>query len=85
MLAGCFAAACAGAVALAAAHCKRGVRRAAQSALCGCCALGLVNALSAFTGVAIALNYATAFIAVVLGAPGVVLLLALRPLLGQGI
>ncbi|MDO4566805.1 MAG: pro-sigmaK processing inhibitor BofA family protein [Oscillospiraceae bacterium] len=49
-------------------------------ALGGLAALAGVNALSFFTGVSIAVNYATAAAAVLLGAPGVVLLLALRAL-----
>lgn len=52
--------------------------RALGSAGCGAAALGAVNLLAAYTGVSIALNYATAFVAVVLGAPGVVGLLVLR-------
>ena len=72
----------AAAVSLAACGQRRPLRRAGLSALCGCCALGLVNVLSAHTGVAIALNYATAFVTAVLGVPGVVLLLVLRPFLG---
>ena len=43
--------------------------------------LGAVNLLAGYTGVSIALNYATAFVAVVLGAPGVVTMLLLRVLL----
>ena len=69
-------------VAFAASRQSRPLRSAGLSALCGCCALGLVNVLSAHTGVAIALNYATAFVTAVLGVPGVVLLLVLRPCLG---
>ena len=49
--------------------------------MCGVGALGAVNALAPFTGVALALNHLTAFAAVVLGAPGVLLLLLLRLLL----
>lgn len=69
-------------VAFAASRQSRPLRSAGLSALCGCCALGLVNVLSAYTGVGIALNYTTAFVTTVLGVPGVVLLLALRPFLG---
>lgn len=60
---------------------KRPFTKALGSAVCGAAALGAVNLLAAYTGVALALNYATAFVAVVLGAPGVVLLLVLRLLL----
>ena len=51
------------------------------SAVCGAASLGAVNLLAGYTGVSIALNYATAFVAVVLGAPGVVTMLLLRVLL----
>ena len=44
----------------------------------GAAALGAVNLMAGFTGVTIALNYATSFVAIVLGAPGVVLLLLMR-------
>ena len=53
-------------------------RGAIKSAGCGIAALGAVNLFAAFTGVGIALNYGTAFVAVVLGAPGVICLLLLR-------
>ena len=66
------------AVSLAACGHRHPLRRAGLSALCGCCALGLVNVLAAYTGVGIALNHATAFAAAVLGLPGVVLLMLLR-------
>jgi len=68
-------------VVLAAQKAKRPVRHALGSALCGIASLGAVNLLAGYTGVAIALNYATAFVAVVLGAPGVITLLLLRLLL----
>ena len=46
------------------------------------CIAGVAAVLSKtkhpFTGVTIALNYATSFVAIVLGAPGVVLLLLMR-------
>lgn len=60
---------------------KRPLLRALGSAACGAASLGAVNLLAGYTGVAIALNYATAFVAVVLGAPGVITLLLLRLLL----
>lgn len=68
-------------VVLAAQKAKKPVRRALGSALCGVASLGAVNLMAGYTGVAIALNYATAFVAVVLGAPSVVTLLLLRVLL----
>ncbi len=75
------AAVSAAAVAIAAAGQQHPLRRVGLSALCGASALGLVNAFSGYTGVSIALNYATAFVSTVLGLPGVVVLLAVRPLL----
>ncbi len=60
---------------------KRPVLRALGSAVCGIASLGAVNLLAGFTGVSIALNYVTSFVAVVLGAPGVIMLLLLRLLL----
>lgn len=71
----------AGSVALAAIGSKRPLRSVFLSALGGVCGLGLVNALAGYTGVGIALNYVTAFVSVVLGLPGVILLLLVRPLL----
>lgn len=62
-------------------HSKRPLSRAAQSAFGGIAALAAVDVLAGYTGVALALNYATAFVAVVLGAPGVVMLLLLRAVL----
>lgn len=53
------------------------VRSAMAGAFCGLGALGAVNLLSGWTGVSLALNAATAFVSVVLGAPGVVLMLVL--------
>lgn len=60
---------------------RRPLLRALGSAVCGVGALGAVNLLAGYTGVALALNYATAFVAVVLGAPGVIMLLLLRVML----
>ena len=68
-------------VVYAASKSKRPVRRALGSAVCGAAALGAVNLMAGYTGISIALNYATAFVAVVLGAPGVVTLLLLRAML----
>lgn len=60
---------------------ERPFLRALASAGCGVAALGAVDLLAAYTGVSIAVNYATAFVAVVLGAPGVVCMLVLRLLM----
>ncbi len=78
-----YAAAAAGtlAVAIAAACQRHPLRKVGFSALCGAAALGLVNVLGEYTGVTIALNYATAFVTVTFGVPGVVALLAVRPFL----
>lgn len=62
---------------------KKPVRRVLAGAGCGVAALGAVNLLAFYTGVSIALNYATAFVAVVLGVPGVIALLVLRVILGS--
>ena len=45
-------------------------------------ALGAVNMLAPFTGVGLALNAFTSFMAVVLGAPGVVTMLVLNLVFG---
>lgn len=68
-------------VVLAARRSEKPFLRALGSAVCGIASLGAVNLMAGYTGVAIALNYATAFVAVVLGAPGVITLLLLRVLL----
>lgn len=60
---------------------RRPLRTALGSAALGAGALAAVNLMAGYTGVTIALNYATSFVAVVLGAPGVVLMLALRLIL----
>ncbi|OUP24141.1 pro-sigmaK processing inhibitor BofA family protein [Gemmiger sp. An194] len=70
------------AVGLAAGHSRRPLRTALSAALTGMGALGAVNLLAPVTGVSLALNWATSFMAVVLGAPGVVTLLLLDLLLG---
>ena len=57
-------------VVLAASKAKRPLLRALGSAVCGAASLGAVNLLAGYTGVSIALNYATAFVAVVLGGRG---------------
>ena len=68
-------------VVFAASKAKRPMLRALGSAVCGAASLGAVNLMAGYTGVSIALNYATAFVAVVLGAPGVITLLLMRVLL----
>lgn len=61
---------------------KKPLRASLTSALAGIGALGAINMLAPFTGVALALNWFTSFMAVVLGAPGVVTLLLLNVILG---
>ena len=68
------------AVSRAAASGPHPIGRACLSALCGVSALGAVNLLAPYTGVSIALNYGTAFAAVVLGLPGVTGMLFLQVL-----
>ncbi|MBQ8647934.1 MAG: pro-sigmaK processing inhibitor BofA family protein [Oscillospiraceae bacterium] len=58
------------------------VRSAMAGALCGLGALGAVNLLAGWTGVSLPMNCAAAYVSVVLGAPGVALMLALRMVLG---
>lgn len=69
---------CAVMVSVAAARLKKPIRSALTSGVLGAACLGAVNLTAAYTGVSIALSYGTALIAVVLGAPGVLLLLSLR-------
>lgn len=69
------------AVGLATAKHRRPLAAAFGNAVAGVAALGAVNVLAPFTGVGLALNWFTSFMAVVLGAPGVICLLALRLLL----
>lgn len=69
---------CAVLVSAAAARMHKPVRSALASGVLGAACLGAVNLTSAYTGVSIALSYGTALISVVLGAPGVLLLLCLR-------
>jgi len=66
-------------VLLCARKCKRPVRQILLSGGAGFCGLGLVNLLAGYTGVSIALNFGTAFVCGVLGLPGVILLLFVRP------
>lgn len=60
---------------------KRPILKCTASAVCGAAALGAVNLLASYTGVGLVINYFSAFISIVLGVPGVILLLALRVLL----
>lgn len=62
----------------------RPVLKSLASAFCGMGALGAVNMLAPFTGVGVVLNYASAFMAVVLGAPGVIAMLLLNLIFGLG-
>lgn len=57
---------------------KKPLITAAKSALCGVCALMLVNLTSAATGCYIAVNHFTAFVSTVLSLPGVVGLVLLN-------
>ena len=66
------------AVGLAAARHRRPAASGLAGAVAGVAALGAVNVLAPFTGVGLALNWFTSFAAVVLGAPGVICLLAMR-------
>ncbi|WP_418455141.1 pro-sigmaK processing inhibitor BofA family protein [Allofournierella sp.] len=61
---------------------KKPLRASLTSVLAGMGALGAVNMLAPFTGVGLALNAFTSFMAVVLGAPGVVTMLVLNLVFG---
>ena len=69
---------CALVVAIAATRAKHPIRTALASGVLGTACLGAVNLTAVYTGVSIALSYGTALCAVVLGAPGVILMLCLR-------
>lgn len=69
---------CIAAVGRAAAKSEKPVRGALASALLGAGSLAAVNLLSQYTGVAIGLNPAASFVAVVLSLPGVLTLLLVR-------
>ncbi len=66
----------------AASRSRRWLSQAAGSSVCGVACLGVLALLAPYSGIVLALNWFTAFVAVVLGAPGVVTLLLLRVLLG---
>lgn len=66
----------------AASRCSRWLSKAIASSVCGVACLGLLALLAPYSGIVLALNWFTAFVAVVLGAPGMVTLLLLRVLLG---
>lgn len=60
---------------------KHPFRTAASQATLGLGAFAAVNLLAGYTGVTISLNYFTTFVAVVLGAPGVICILVVRILM----
>ncbi len=66
----------------AASRSSRWLSKADGSRVCGVACLGVLALLAPYSGIVLALNWFTAFVAVVLGAPGVVTLLLLRVLLG---
>lgn len=59
---------------------KHPFRTAATQATLGLGAFAAVNLLAGYTGVTLSLNYFTSFVAVVLGAPGVICMLVVRVL-----
>lgn len=61
-----------------AAHQRHPLRAVLGCTACGLAGLALVNLLAPYTGVALPLNSFTSFVGVVLGLPGVVLLLLLN-------
>lgn len=72
---------CAAVIFWCALHQRRPLRTLLAGALCGLGALALVALLAPATGVELPLNRFTAFVAAVLGLPGVVTLLLLQLLL----
>ncbi len=60
---------------------KHTFRRTILSATYGICALGVVNITSAVTGISLAVNYITCFMAAVLSLPGVAMLIVLQMIL----
>ena len=75
------AAVCAAACIKALCRLKHPFSAALINAVGGAAALGAVNLLAQYTGVSVAFNYGTSFAACVLGAPGVIALLILRPIM----
>ena len=65
-------------VSRAAAGQKHPVKALLANAVLGVAALGAVELAAKYTAVSLPLNWFTAFVSVVLGAPGVILLLLLR-------
>ena len=63
------------------AKCKKPFGMALRTSLSGIAAMMIVNALQAFTGVAITINYVTVSLAVLLGLPGTILMLIIRAIL----
>lgn len=61
---------------------KKPIRTSCAAAVAGVGALGAVNMLAPFTGIGLSLNWFTSFMAVVLGAPGVITMLLLNVVLG---
>ncbi len=61
---------------------KKPLKEAFFNAACGVASLGAVNLLALQTGISISINYFTAFVVVVLGAPGTISLLILRMVFG---
>jgi inhibitor of the pro-sigma K processing machinery len=62
--------------------CKRPLLMAAKSSLSGIASMMLVNVLASFTGVSLSVNYVTVSCAVLLGAPGAVLMLVTQAISG---
>ncbi len=61
---------------------KKPFKEAFLNAFCGIACLGAVNLFGMQTGVFIGINYFTAFVVTVLGAPGAISLLIIRVIFG---
>ncbi len=67
-----------------ASRCKQMVTKVLSASMCGVGMLGLLTLLAPFSGISLSLNWFTSFVAVVLGAPGVITMLVLRALFSIG-
>ena len=65
-----------------ASKCKGAFTKALSASVCGVGMLGVLAVMAPYSGITLSLNWFTSFVAVVLGAPGVVILLLLRVLFG---
>lgn len=67
-----------------ASKCRQTAAKVLSASMCGVGMLGLLTLLAPFSGISVSLNWFTSFVAVVLGAPGVITMLVLRALFSIG-